>query len=181
MRSTARRDISVDGENVGDQRQMRSVLLDGADRQHGHAVLRDGVADFGPGEFFVYEYLVCVAYTLRGRRLYEMIQSWHTRKTHGDVRPRTAVLTRGFDPSLSLRLGASRRVPQLHLRFRQPGGRRARLRRHGRTRPACRGERADLVYSRFSHPNAEILEDQIVPLEAGAREPPSSTPAWRRS
>jgi len=30
------------------------------------------------------------------------------------------------------------------------------------------GERADLIYSRFSHPNAEILEDQIVPLEAGA-------------
>jgi cystathionine beta-lyase/cystathionine gamma-synthase len=31
------------------------------------------------------------------------------------------------------------------------------------------GERADLIYSRFSHPNAEILEDQIVPLEAGAQ------------
>src|ERR1019366_3965230 len=27
----------------------------------------------------------------------------------------------------------------------------------------------DLIYSRISHPNAEILEDQIVPLEAGAR------------
>ncbi|HEV2448562.1 MAG TPA: PLP-dependent aspartate aminotransferase family protein, partial [Candidatus Sulfopaludibacter sp.] len=32
------------------------------------------------------------------------------------------------------------------------------------------GERADLIYARFSHPNAEILEDQIVPLEAGARQ-----------
>ncbi len=31
------------------------------------------------------------------------------------------------------------------------------------------GERADLIYSRFSHPNAEILEDQIVPLEPGAQ------------
>lgn len=30
------------------------------------------------------------------------------------------------------------------------------------------GEQVDLVYSRFNHPNAEILEDQIVPLEAGA-------------
>ena len=30
------------------------------------------------------------------------------------------------------------------------------------------GEQIDLVYSRFNHPNAEILEDQIVPLEAGA-------------
>ena len=31
------------------------------------------------------------------------------------------------------------------------------------------GETVDLVYSRFNHPNAEILEDQIVPLEAGAQ------------
>ena len=30
------------------------------------------------------------------------------------------------------------------------------------------GEVPDLVYSRFNHPNAEILEDQIVPLETGA-------------
>jgi cystathionine beta-lyase/cystathionine gamma-synthase len=35
---------------------------------------------------------------------------------------------------------------------------------------AAPGERADLVYSRFSHPNAEIFEDQMVPLEAGAHE-----------
>ena len=39
----------------------------------------------------------------------------------------------------------------------------------GKIKPV-EGERADLIYSRFSHPNAEILEDQIVPLEAGARE-----------
>jgi len=32
------------------------------------------------------------------------------------------------------------------------------------------GERADLIYSRISHPNAEILEDQMVPLETAARE-----------
>lgn len=31
------------------------------------------------------------------------------------------------------------------------------------------GEQVDLVYSRFNHPNAEILEDQIVPLETGAQ------------
>ncbi len=30
------------------------------------------------------------------------------------------------------------------------------------------GESVDLVYSRFNHPNAQILEDQIVPLEPGA-------------
>jgi len=31
------------------------------------------------------------------------------------------------------------------------------------------GEQVDLVYSRFNHPNAEILEDQMVPLESGAQ------------
>jgi cystathionine beta-lyase/cystathionine gamma-synthase len=31
------------------------------------------------------------------------------------------------------------------------------------------GESVDLVYSRFNHPNAEILEDQILPLEPGAQ------------
>jgi cystathionine beta-lyase/cystathionine gamma-synthase len=31
------------------------------------------------------------------------------------------------------------------------------------------GEVPDLVYSRFNHPNAEILEEQIVPLEKGAQ------------
>jgi len=30
------------------------------------------------------------------------------------------------------------------------------------------GESVDLVYSRFNHPNAQILEDQILPLEPGA-------------
>lgn len=30
------------------------------------------------------------------------------------------------------------------------------------------GENVDLVYSRFNHPNAQILEDQILPLEPGA-------------
>jgi cystathionine beta-lyase/cystathionine gamma-synthase len=38
----------------------------------------------------------------------------------------------------------------------------------GRSRPA-EGESIDLIYSRLSHPNAEILEDQIVPLEPGAQ------------
>src|SRR6185369_7816544 len=37
----------------------------------------------------------------------------------------------------------------------------------GRSRPAA-GENVDLIYSRLSHPNAEILEDQVVPLEREA-------------
>jgi cystathionine beta-lyase/cystathionine gamma-synthase len=34
---------------------------------------------------------------------------------------------------------------------------------------AEQGEQIDLVYSRFNHPNAEILEDQILPLETGSQ------------
>jgi cystathionine beta-lyase/cystathionine gamma-synthase len=38
----------------------------------------------------------------------------------------------------------------------------------GKAHPA-EDESVDLIYARLSHPNAEILEDQIVPLEPGAR------------
>jgi cystathionine beta-lyase/cystathionine gamma-synthase len=38
----------------------------------------------------------------------------------------------------------------------------------GRAKPQP-GEQPDLIYSRFNHPNAEILESQIVPLEKGAK------------
>jgi cystathionine beta-lyase/cystathionine gamma-synthase len=84
------------------------------------------------------------------------------------VRPSTAVLTLGFDPSLSV--GSARPAvfrsstyvfssPEAAARAFDIMGGRAGLKE---------GERVDLVYSRFSHPNAEILEDQIVPLEAEA-------------
>jgi methionine-gamma-lyase len=84
------------------------------------------------------------------------------------LRPPTEVLTRGFDPSLSV--GSARPAvfrsstyvfssPETAERaFDIMGGR-------GTLEP---GENVDLVYSRFNHPNAEIFEDQIVPLEAGA-------------
>jgi len=38
----------------------------------------------------------------------------------------------------------------------------------GRSR-AAQGENVPLIYARLNHPNAEILEDHLVPLEAGAR------------
>jgi len=38
----------------------------------------------------------------------------------------------------------------------------------GRSRPS-EGEQVELIYARLNHPNAEILEDQMVPLEPGAR------------
>jgi cystathionine beta-lyase/cystathionine gamma-synthase len=87
---------------------------------------------------------------------------------HGDVRPRTAVLTRGFDPSLSF--GSARPAVFRSSTYVFPSpeaAERAFAITTGKIQPE-HGERADLIYARFSHPNAEILEDQIVPLEAGA-------------
>ena len=89
-------------------------------------------------------------------------------KHPAQLRPETDVLTRGFDPSLSV--GSARPAvfrsstyvfssPEAAERaFDLMGGR-------GQRTP---GESVDLVYSRFNHPNAQIVEDQIVPLEPGA-------------
>ncbi len=85
------------------------------------------------------------------------------------MRPRTAVLTRGFDPSLSF--GSARPAVFRCSTYVFPSpeaAERAFAIQHGKIKPE-EGERGDLIYSRISHPNAEILEDQIVPLEMGAR------------
>src|SRR5580765_4685284 len=85
------------------------------------------------------------------------------------VRPRTAVLTAGFDPTLSV--GSARPAVFRSSTYVFPSPEQA---EHafaiitGKIKPE-NGDRADLIYSRFSHPNAEILEDQIVPLDAGGR------------
>jgi cystathionine beta-lyase/cystathionine gamma-synthase len=89
--------------------------------------------------------------------------------THTPVRPRTAVLTRGFDPQLSLGSARPAVFRSSTYVFSSPEeAERAFSVLSGRV-PAEEGERADLIYSRFSHPNSEILEDQIVPLEPGAQ------------
>ena len=89
---------------------------------------------------------------------------------HSDLHPYTQVLTRGFDPRLSV--GSARPAvfrsstyvfssPEAAERaFDLTAGR-------GHLEP---GEKPELIYSRFNHPNAEILEDQVVPLEARAQE-----------
>src|SRR5580704_15682212 len=88
----------------------------------------------------------------------------------GGVRPRTAVLTRGFDPSLSCGSARPAVFRSSTYAFVSPeAAEHAFAITTGKIQPAD-GERADLIYSRFSHPNAEILEDQIVPLEGGGRE-----------
>jgi methionine-gamma-lyase len=89
---------------------------------------------------------------------------------HGDVRRQTAVLTRGFDPSLSFGSARPAVFRSSTYVFATPeAAEHAFAITTGKIKPA-EGERADLIYSRFSHPNSEILEDQMVPLEAGARE-----------
>jgi methionine-gamma-lyase len=85
------------------------------------------------------------------------------------VRPRTAVLTRGFDPNLSVGSARPAVFRTSTYVFSSPeSAERAFAIALGLTQPK-EGESVDLIYARLFHPNAEILEDQIVPLEPGAR------------
>ncbi|HEY2105128.1 MAG TPA: PLP-dependent transferase [Candidatus Binataceae bacterium] len=88
-----------------------------------------------------------------------------TRRMHPD----TAVLTRGFDPRLSV---GSARPPVYRTStyvFSSPeAAERAFAVALGKAEPA-EFEAGDLIYARLSHPNAEIVEDQLVPLEPGAQ------------
>lgn len=84
------------------------------------------------------------------------------------LRPSTRVLTQGFDPSLSV--GSARPAVFRSSTYVFPSpeaAERAFDVAAGRAQMA-EGETTDLIYSRFNHPNAQILEDQIVNLEAGA-------------
>ncbi len=84
------------------------------------------------------------------------------------VRPETAVLTKGFDPQLSV---GSARPPVYRSStyvFSSPEeAERAFKIALGRIE-GLDGEKPDLIYARLSHPNAEIAEDHLVPLERGA-------------
>jgi methionine-gamma-lyase len=84
------------------------------------------------------------------------------------VRPETAVLTEGFDPRLSV---GSARPPVYRSStyvFASPeAAERAFEIALGKIRPPEGGN--DLIYARLTHPNAEILEAHLVPLEPNAR------------
>lgn len=87
----------------------------------------------------------------------------------GTLHPPTEVLTRGFDPKLSVGSARPAVFRSSTYVFSSPEtAERAFDLIAGRAKPV-HGEQIDLVYSRFNHPNAEILEDQVVPLEQGAR------------
>jgi cystathionine beta-lyase/cystathionine gamma-synthase len=84
------------------------------------------------------------------------------------VHPETEVLTRGFDPRLSVGSVRPAVFRSSTFVFSSPeSAERAFAIALGRT-DAAPGEDVELIYARLSHPNAEILEDQIVPLERGA-------------
>ncbi len=94
----------------------------------------------------------------------------HQKDALAGLRPPTAVLTRGFDPRLSVGSARPAVFRSSTYVFTSPeAAERAFQIASGRADPLP-GEDIELIYSRISHPNAEILEDQIVPLEAGARE-----------
>ncbi|MFN3325714.1 MAG: PLP-dependent transferase [Bryobacteraceae bacterium] len=85
------------------------------------------------------------------------------------VRPPTALLTRGFDPSLSVGSARPAVFRSSTYVFSSPeAAERAFDITAGRAQPEP-GEAVDLIYSRFNHPNAEILEEQILALEPGAK------------
>ncbi|MBL8178912.1 MAG: PLP-dependent transferase [Bryobacterales bacterium] len=85
------------------------------------------------------------------------------------MRPPTAVLTRGFDPALSVGSARPAVFRSSTYVFTSPEAAERAFAIAGGRAQAMPGEHVDLIYSRFNHPNAEILEDQIVPLEKGAR------------
>ena len=84
------------------------------------------------------------------------------------VRPSTAVLTLGFDPSLSVGSARPAVFRSSTYVFSSPEAAERAFDIMGGRAGLEEGEKLDLVYSRFSHPNAEILEDHIVPLETAA-------------
>jgi cystathionine beta-lyase/cystathionine gamma-synthase len=84
------------------------------------------------------------------------------------MRPPTAVLMRGFDPRLSVGSARPAVFRSSTYVFSSPeAAERAFAVALGRSR-ASEDDNVELIYSRLSHPNAEILEDQILPLEKDA-------------
>lgn len=84
------------------------------------------------------------------------------------LRPETDVLTRGFDPSLSVGSARPAVFRSSTYVFSSPEAAERAFDIMGGRAHRTPDENVDLVYSRFNHPNAQILEDQILPLEPGA-------------
>jgi len=89
-------------------------------------------------------------------------------KRSTELRPETDVLTRGFDPRLSVGSARPAVFRSSTYVFSSPEEAEKAFDVMGGRAQLTPGESVDLVYSRFNHPNAEILEEQILPLEPGA-------------
>ena len=85
------------------------------------------------------------------------------------LRPETDVLTRGFDPRLSVGSARPAVFRSSTYVFSSPEEAEKAFDVMGGRTQLKPGESVDLVYSRFNHPNAEILEAQIIPLEPRAQ------------
>lgn len=83
--------------------------------------------------------------------------------------PETDVLTRGFDPKLSVGSARPAVFRSSTYVFSSPEEAEKAFAIMGGRAHLEPGESVDLVYSRFNHPNAEILEAQLLPLEPGAQ------------
>jgi cystathionine beta-lyase/cystathionine gamma-synthase len=94
----------------------------------------------------------------------------HSKSETHALRPPTEVLTRGFDPALSVGSARPAVFRSSTYVFSSPEAAERAFAVAGGKVKAEPGEQTELIYSRISHPNSEILEDQIVPLERGARE-----------
>ncbi len=80
----------------------------------------------------------------------------------------TQVLTRGYDARLSLGSARPAVFRSSTYVFHSPeSAERAFAIATGKSQPA-EGEEVDLIYARLNHPNAEIVEDHLIPLEIGA-------------
>ena len=97
------------------------------------------------------------------------------------LRPETDVLTRGFDPKLSVGSARPAVFRSSTYVFSSPEEAEKAFAVLGGRRQLEPGEPVELVYARFNHPNAEILEEQILALEPGARSAVVFNPGWRRS
>jgi methionine-gamma-lyase len=84
------------------------------------------------------------------------------------LRPTTAVITAGYDPRLSVGSARPAVFRSSTYVFSSPeAAERAFDITSGRATPG-KGEQVDLIYSRFNHPNAEIVEAHLVHLEPRA-------------
>jgi cystathionine beta-lyase/cystathionine gamma-synthase len=92
----------------------------------------------------------------------------NTTRAPQELRPTTKVLTHGFDPSLSVGSARPAVFRTSTYVFSSPeAAERAFDIATGRAQLEPE-EKTELIYSRINHPNAEILEGQIIPLEPGA-------------